>query len=86
LAHHRNDSYHHSSFLCRPRQIPLLDCTQLHQAILTSSQKKPKCNVGIGRLIPHHTNALCFPWTVVAILAGGIRGFYGNIQLHKIKE
>jgi O-antigen/teichoic acid export membrane protein len=55
---------------------------KLHQSILPL--QKNQVTVGVGRLLLSAVTLFIFPWTFVAILAGGIPRIYGNIQLQKI--
>lgn len=55
---------------------------KLHQSILPL--QKNQVTVGIGRLLLTALTLFVFPWTFVAILAGGIPRIYGNIKLKKI--
>lgn len=55
---------------------------KLHQSILPL--QKNQVTVGIGRLLLTTLTLFVFPWTFVAILAGGIPRIYGNIKLRKI--
>lgn len=57
---------------------------KLHQDILPL--QKNQIMVGFGRLILTGLTIFIFPWTFVAILAGGIPRIYGNIKLRKIAE
>ncbi|GAA4816927.1 polysaccharide biosynthesis protein [Litoribaculum gwangyangense] len=56
----------------------------LHQSILPL--QKNEMVVGLGRLGLTALTLFIFPWTFVAILASGIPGIYGNIQLKKISR
>lgn len=55
---------------------------KLHQSILPL--QKNQVTVGIGRLLLTTLTLFVFPWTFVAILAGGIPRIYGNIKLRMI--
>lgn len=57
---------------------------KLHQEILPL--QKNQISVGVGRLILTGLTIFIFPWTFVAILAGGIPRIYGNVKLKKIAE
>ncbi|REH01888.1 MATE family efflux transporter [Flavobacterium aquicola] len=57
---------------------------KLHQDILPL--QKNQISVGIGRLVLTGLTIFIFPWTFVAVLAGGIPRIYGNIKLRKIAE
>lgn len=55
---------------------------KLHQSILPL--QKNQVGVAMGRLLLTASTILIFPWTFVAILAGGIPRLYGNKKLKKI--
>ena len=57
---------------------------KLHQSILPL--QKNQITVGVGRLFLSALTLFIFPWTFVAILAGGIPRIYGNIKLIKISN
>ena len=55
---------------------------KLHQSILPL--QKNQVIVGIGRLFISALTLFVFPWTFVAILAGGFPRMFGNIKLRKM--
>ncbi len=57
---------------------------KLHQDILPL--QKNQIMVGVIRLIITGLTVFIFPWTFVAILAGGIPRIYGNLKLRKVAE
>lgn len=57
---------------------------KLHQNIYPLQMNQ--VGVGLGRLILTGLTIFIFPWTFVAILAGGIPRIYGNINLRKIAD
>ena len=57
---------------------------KLHQNIYPL--QKNQVGVGLGRLILTGLTIFIFPWTFVAIFAGGIPRIYGNINLRKIAD
>lgn len=57
---------------------------QLHQSIVPL--QKNQIMVGILRLVLSGLSLIIFPWSFVAILAGGLPRIYGNIKLRKLNK
>ena len=57
---------------------------QLHQSIVPL--QKNQIMVGVLRLVLSGLSLIIFPWSFVAILAGGLPRIYGNIKLRKLNK
>ncbi len=57
---------------------------QLHQSIVPL--QKNQIMVGVLRLVLSGLSLIVFPWSFVAILAGGLPRIYGNIKLRKFNK